>query len=743
MKRWSLKSILLQDWYDRLTALLTGIFLLQYVEWIAKEEYVWLPQTQQVVRLTLLIVFIVELFTRLHWGWRRLAQFIGIFVALGAVVHYDPVGRDMHPVSEFGSWISDLWGVVSDNFIQLTPFIWFALSAWAISLLAYWAFKVKWLIMVVLICSVAAFAFRDSFSLIVLWLQVAVMITCGLFLLIIRHFAGLKQKSPTGWAQLSDYPVNVSLPIVFIVSLVIFIGTLMPDVRAVVMDPYTMWKNFKGEQITFFNKGFGTSAAIGGESSSGYSRNDSALGGEFSFDYTPVMTVSTSHASYWRGETRSLYTGRGWILGDTERRSPLSPVALDASMPYDARLPAPNVKTVDVTQTVTILKEAPQEYPVLFGAYSIDSVQNVGSAANVASLQWASRLSELRWLPNGRQSYPQTYSITSKVPIVDETELRHVPGELTSRAGLEEFLFVPESLPERVRLLAQQVTANGTNMYDKVKLLEKYLSTTYPYTNTPDLSKGGRSRDFVDRFLFEIKEGYCDYYSTAMAIMARTLGIPSRWVKGYTTGTSNLIEDMSLDSSMLDGPGDYTIRNSDAHSWVEIYFPGYGWIPFEPTAGFALPVFAPEPEISTELLPAGEDVLTGLTTMGDVLTTAISWVTGIIAAAIVLLLMWFNRSAIRELLPIRFLRQSLDANQKTVLEFERLIRFAKRKGYTRSEHETAREMMFRWIERNKWLQKDMDSLLSLFEKAKYSGLRISDEELSSVSRIVSKLREEM
>ncbi|MDF2714578.1 MAG: transglutaminase protein, partial [Paenibacillus sp.] len=492
--------------------------------------------------------------------------------------------------------------------------------------------------------------------------------------------------------------------------------------------------------------GFGTTSVLGGESSSGYSRNDSTLGGEFSFDYTPVMSISTSHRSYWRGETRSLYTGKGWIASDIERKTPLVPVTPDTSLPQDPRLAPTMAKTVEVTQTITVLGETEQDYPVLFGAYAIDKVVATGGAnVNMSALQWASRLGELRWMPNGRVPYPQLYMITSKVPIVDETELRKVPAELPTRTGLEEYFFLPETLPNRVRELAQQVTASGTNMYDKVKLLERYLNSTYPYTNTPDLSKG-RSRDFVDRFLFEVKEGYCDYYSTAMAVMARSLGIPARWVKGYTPGASAMAEDMlNFPEELIDpdGAGEYTVRNSDAHSWVEIYFPGYGWIPFEPTAGFALPVFAPEAEISTELLPATSDDPSSSLSGDGLMPRAIGWGAGVIAAAILIAFLWANRHSLRKLRPFGPLGRQMDANQKAVLEFERLIRFARRKGYSRSEHETAREMANRWIDKDKWLQKDLDSLLFLFEKAKYSGSRITDEELSSFSRTVSKLREEM
>ncbi|PYI51905.1 transglutaminase TgpA family protein [Paenibacillus flagellatus] len=743
-KRWWQRA-LTQDWHERLSALLTGLFLLQYVLWIEKEDQVWLPETIAIVKLTLLATVVVELFPRLHWALRRLLQLAALLIASGSVLDYAPAGREIDKLRDVGL-------VIRDNFMQLAPFVWFALSAWLVTLIALWAMRAKWRIMVVLVVTVTAFAIRDSFSFLILWKQAATVIFCGLFLLIIRHFAGLKKKNPVGWSHLADYPAYIALPIVFLVSLVVFLGTLAPDVRAVLTDPYTLWKNMRGEQIPFFNKGYGTTSAFGGESSSGYSRNDSSLGGEFAFDYTPVMSVVTSHRSYWRGETRSLYTGKGWILSDVERRTPLSPVSADTPLPQDPRLAPSQLKTVEVTQTVTMAAEAENEFPVLFGAYAIDKVQSVtngGANASLASLQWSPRLSELRWVVNGRQSYPQSYTVTSKVPIVDEAELRKVPAELPTRAGLEDYLFLPETLPARVKELALQVTQSGTNMYDKVKLLEQYLAKTFPYTNTPDLSKG-RSRDFVDRFLFEIKEGYCDYYSTAMAVMARSLGIPARWVKGYTPGVTAIDQEMlNLPEGLLDpdGAGEYTIRNSDAHSWVEVYFPGYGWIPFEPTSGFALPSFAPEEEIVAEPLPeTPSEPATAAPAAeegGVVVPRSIGWGAGAVAAAILLGFVWVNRRRLPLLRYVGPIGRQLDANQRAVLEFERLLRYAKRKGYARFEHETAREAAQRWIGKDKWLQKDLESLLLLFEKAKYSGSRISEEELSAISRTVHKLREEM
>jgi hypothetical protein len=87
--------------------------------------------------------------------------------------------------------------------------------------------------------------------------------------------------------------------------------------------------------------------------------------------------------------------------------------------------------------------------------------------------------------------------------------------------------------------------------------------------------------DYVDQFLFETKTGYCDNFSSSMAVMLRTLGIPTRWVKGYTSG------DFLQYSDEYSGGQLYEVTNNNAHSWVEVFFPNQGWVPFEPTKGFS------------------------------------------------------------------------------------------------------------------------------------------------------------
>ncbi len=140
-------------------------------------------------------------------------------------------------------------------------------------------------------------------------------------------------------------------------------------------------------------------------------------------------------------------------------------------------------------------------------------------------------------------------------------------GETYPEEISAEYLQLPKIDP-RIVTLANEATAGAITPYDKAVALENYLHSHYGYTL--DLS-GSPGRDPLPNFLFERRAGHCEYFATAMTVMLRTLGIPARYINGFQTGEYN------------DVGGDFIVRASDAHSWVEAYFPGHGWITFDPT----------------------------------------------------------------------------------------------------------------------------------------------------------------
>ena len=157
---------------------------------------------------------------------------------------------------------------------------------------------------------------------------------------------------------------------------------------------------------------------------------------------------------------------------------------------------------------------------------------------------------------------------TVNVPTPAELSADRLPLDLTSstqRADLQ----LPHLYP-RVRSLAERVTAHHSSLYAKVTALESWIGSHTTYTtDIPPLRPG---QDTVDQFLFGSRRGYCEQISTSLAVMLRSLGIPAREATGYVPGPYDPLTDL------------YEVEAKDAHAWVQVWFPGYGWVSFDPTA---------------------------------------------------------------------------------------------------------------------------------------------------------------
>jgi transglutaminase-like putative cysteine protease len=158
------------------------------------------------------------------------------------------------------------------------------------------------------------------------------------------------------------------------------------------------------------------------------------------------------------------------------------------------------------------------------------------------------------------------YEATSDISTPAPAELRSADRDYPRHVA-ETYLRLPYMDP-RVATLAAQITRTAANDFDKAAAIESYLKTHFGYTLQLPRTQ---VKDPVANFLFERKQGHCEYFSSSMAVMLRTLGIPSRVVNGFRSDEFN------------DITGNYVVRAKDAHSWVEAYFPGYGWQTFDPT----------------------------------------------------------------------------------------------------------------------------------------------------------------
>jgi hypothetical protein len=123
-------------------------------------------------------------------------------------------------------------------------------------------------------------------------------------------------------------------------------------------------------------------------------------------------------------------------------------------------------------------------------------------------------------------------------------------------------------LDPRIKELAQQITVKAPTEYDKAAAIELYLKSHFQYTLNLN---GAQTDDPLAYFLFTRRAGHCEFFAAAMTVMLRSIGVPARYVGGFLPGEYN------------DVGGDWIVRASDAHTWVEVFFPGYGWITFDPT----------------------------------------------------------------------------------------------------------------------------------------------------------------
>jgi transglutaminase-like putative cysteine protease len=170
--------------------------------------------------------------------------------------------------------------------------------------------------------------------------------------------------------------------------------------------------------------------------------------------------------------------------------------------------------------------------------------------------------------------------LTEEVPAIDWKQ--PLPEDLTEDEAYRQKLLgiqqyytgIPSAVPQRVLDLTAQVTEGKETSYEKIKAIEEYLQTHYKYTLSPPYTPV--RQDFVDYFLFDLEEGYCTYFASAMAIMGRAAGVPTRYVEGF------------LMPSRPNSSNVYEVNKLNGHAWVEVYFPHAGWLPFDPTPPGAL-----------------------------------------------------------------------------------------------------------------------------------------------------------
>ena len=354
--------------------------------------------------------------------------------------------------------------------------------------------------------------------------------------------------------------------------------------------------------------------------------------GKIGFDGDVVMWATAKQASYWLAQSYSGYTSKGWYAGATKsvkvgpqsgqpppqqsaNRTPLTQVlepdfdtlnvmaggniqwisreavvetlaplefkvdlsrpAEDAAHPRDVQeLAASLRRSLSSADTEYIESEINNMLPqdlVLEGTESTGESSDQGLPVKITLVRKDPLVQEVvAWKFDKQLSKDESYAMGALITTASNDDLREA-GSSYGGFITDHYLQLPTSLPKRVGDLAAEVTAGADTPLDKALALQDYLRRE-EFEYSQEIDPPPRGADGVDYFLFESKEGYSDYFASAMAVMLRAVGVPSRLAAGYAPGV--------LDPESLR----WAIKDSDSHGWTQAYFPGQGWIDFEPTA---------------------------------------------------------------------------------------------------------------------------------------------------------------
>ncbi|MGO8814487.1 MAG: DUF3488 and DUF4129 domain-containing transglutaminase family protein [Terriglobia bacterium] len=278
----------------------------------------------------------------------------------------------------------------------------------------------------------------------------------------------------------------------------------------------------------------------------------------------PEGNIRSYEGVKWRGVTLNSFNGKKWFNDNADRISvPAEGYQRFVISPPDGWEHRPHhplryrILRAALSTDVLFVAAEPRE----LSGVRLLNVDETGSLHNPVSV-----------------SMPFAYDVVSDTGLPPVRELRTAPEQYPDEIRLV-YLRLPHTIDPRVNDLARSLTASAANNYDRAAAIQAYLRNNFQYTLDPPAIE---PEDPVGSFLFRSKSGYCEYFAAAMAVMLRTVNVPSRLANGFQTGSYNRIGK------------DFVVRARDAHSWVEVYFTGYGWIPFDPTPADPHPVLPGE-----------------------------------------------------------------------------------------------------------------------------------------------------
>ncbi|TKD66325.1 transglutaminase TgpA family protein [Pseudalkalibacillus hwajinpoensis] len=457
-------------------------------------------------------------------------------------------------LSDVSQNISFLFGGSFDELSNVFRTLLFFILLWLISyLMQYWLIQTRRIFLFLLV-TIIYIAVIDTFTAYNAENAIIRIVVIGFILLGLLQILRIQEQEGVTFSK-GRFPVYWLMPLVVIIAFSSLFGYIAPKAEPQWVDPVPFLKKTTGD-------GDGNGVGGNGISKIGYGEDDSRLGGPFVMDDTPVFTAEIKERGYWRVETKDVYTGKGWEASRSDR------------IPFEGSTETLYDESVEVEPFDTkVNMSGNEDFSFIIHPGQVNDIQTDVDVQYSENPLTGKVFTE----SFGDPLVLDQYSLDYESPTFSEELLRDAPLDYPNQIQ-DLYLQLPDTLPDRVGTLAEEITGDETNPYDKARAIESYFIGNGFVYETKDVAVPGENEDYVDQFLFESKLGYCDNFSSSMTVLLRSLGIPSRWVKGFTEG-----EFVATAGEYRE----YEITNNNAHSWVEAYFPGVGWVPFEPTRGFS------------------------------------------------------------------------------------------------------------------------------------------------------------
>ena len=566
-----------EDWITFVLAAGVAIVVIRSIE---SAEWVATPSLSLAAFLGAFAGLIIARSPLAGWQAYLAAAFLGLLLiyiqAVGLVEGETFTERVSELNTRLWAWVNAFFGNgISTDSVPFAVIL--STVAWSAGYISAWAvFRLTKIWLAIVPASVGLFINltylpETHFSVVFPFLLVT--------LLLVARFTSLQRQESLNKQGIS-YPASlrrvwIVIAVVFS-SLIVGVVFLLPDTHARSERLTSVW-NVSREPASLFQQEFGRlfSAIESKKDSPQLFGPVLAILPNASISDEPVFRGDIPTPTYWKARAYTTYTSGGWTTDATVSETAftffLSPEALALEdEPEEAQSIGGLSFRVQLESSPRYLYIPQTGLDTMPIRLEVETHAGSPVEKNVITVRPEERLNE-----------GDVYFGTMRLPVFTEADIRSADTDYPDWVN-EHYLELPDSLPDRVHRLTQEVTQGAVTPYDKALAIERYLRD---FEYTTDLTPPRFDADRVDHFLFESKAGHSDHFASAMTVMLRSAGIPARLVSGFNTG----VADPETRT--------FVVREKDKHSWVETYFAGPGWIPFEPS-----PIFDPIPQTAQDYL---------------------------------------------------------------------------------------------------------------------------------------------